>query len=587
MIGISIQFLTGRYHATPWDKQVNEGAVEWPPSPWRIMRSLISAYYRSSELINRNLVNKLLEALVSEHPAYYVPLETSIAHTQHYMPLFTLSSKDLDRIKKTKKEEDLARYYKSLRENDTAKIYDTFFTFPGGALSPKSKVIVSWPHLQIDDVKKQLLQQLCAGVSYLGRAESWAELSVIEELDPIDLQQMKIIIESDPDQAGNLQVLCPLSAAQAAGFCAALQVMPIAQQKSKAKNSPVLKTPQTIMDLLELDITDLYRQGWNGIPGAEWVSYAEVKNDVASEKFRQQGEKGRSMPKPNFARYVLSCPVLPPLTKAVSVGERFRQSLMSRTKGDNDLPSPTFSGKPSVEKVDDNFAIGHEHAYYLPEINPETDKIEYVVVFSAKGFEAKDYSALGGLNKIWGRDGLEIRTALVSLGEVANFALDLTDDTTLENSTLSLVTPVIGKSRHWRSLTPMVLPRHSRSRYIPGTSFLVEGLEDQALRLLGQLPHLGLPPFGSKVEIADKWLAALDENGDLIVQVRSIEGGMTSARSGAFQRTRYQGDGKRSSSQGYWLELEFGAVQLGPISIGYAAHFGLGVFCPVGPNANL
>ena len=28
---ISIQFLTGRYHATPWDKQVNEGAVEWPP----------------------------------------------------------------------------------------------------------------------------------------------------------------------------------------------------------------------------------------------------------------------------------------------------------------------------------------------------------------------------------------------------------------------------------------------------------------------------------------------------------------------------------------------------------------------------
>ncbi len=557
MIGISIQFLTGRYHATPWDKQVNEGAVEWPPSPWRIMRSLISAHYRSPQPVEKTLVNKLLEKLAAEHPTYYVPIIVGAAHTQHYMPL---------------------------RKEATTKIYDTFLTFPGGALSLQSKVIVSWPQVQMNDAEQQLLQQLCAGVSYLGRAESWAELSVIEELDPIDLQQMKIITESDPDQTGNLQVLCPLSAAQAAGFCAALQVMPIAQQKSKAKNSPVLKTPQTIMDLLELDITDLYRQGWNGIPGAEWVSYAEVKNDVASEKFRQQGEKGRSMPKPNFARYVLSCPVLPPLTKAVSVGERFRQSLMSRTKGDNDLPSPTFSGKPSVEKVDDNFAIGHEHAYYLPEINPETDKIEYVVVFSAKGFEAKDYSALGGLTKIWGRDGLEIRTALVSLGEVANFALDLTDDSTLENSTLR---PVIGKSRHWRSLTPMVLPRHSRSRYIPGTSFLVEGLEDQALRLLGQLPHLGLPPFGSKVEIADKWLAALDENGDLIVQVRSIEGGMTSARSGAFQRTRYQGDGKRSSSQGYWLELEFGAVQLGPISIGYAAHFGLGVFCPVGPNANL
>jgi CRISPR-associated protein Csb2 len=118
---------------------------------------------------------------------------------------------------------------------------------------------------------------------------------------------------------------------------------------------------------------------------------------------------------------------------------------------------------------------------------------------------------------------------------------------------------------------------------------LVEGLEDQALRLLGQLPHLGLPPFGPKVEVAaeNKWLAALDGNGDLIVQVRSIEEGITAVRSGAFQRTRYQGDGKRSSSQGYWLELEFGLAQFGPIAIGYAAHFGLGVFCPMRSNASL
>jgi CRISPR-associated protein Csb2 len=559
MIGISIQFLTGRYHATPWDKQVNEGAVEWPPSPWRIMRSLISAHYRSPQLPEKILVSKLLEKLAEEHPAYYVPTAVGSAHTQHYMPL---------------------------RKDATTKIYDTFFTFPGGALSPQSKVIVSWPQLQIDDAEKQLLQQLCEGVSYLGRAESWAELSVIEELDSIDLQQMKIITVSDPDQTGSLQVLCPLSAV---GFCAALQTMPLAQKGSKNnkkyKSSPVPKTPQNLMELLELDITDLYKQGWNGIPGARWVSYAEMNDGVE----KNSGSQGRLQPKANFARYVLSCPVLPPLTKAVSVGERFRQSLMSRTKGNNDLPSSTFSGKPSVENVDTDFAIGHEHAYYLPEINPKTDKIEHVVIFSAKGFEANDYSALGGLAKIWGRDGLDIRTALVSLGEVKNFALDLTDANTLENSTSSLVRPVIGKSRHWRSLTPMVLPRHSRSRYIPDTSFLVEGLEDQALRLLGQLPHLGLPPFGLKVEVAaeNKWLAALDGNGDLIVQVRSIEEGITAVRSGAFQRTRYQGDGKRSSSQGYWLELEFGLAQFGPIAIGYAAHFGLGVFCPMRSNASL
>jgi CRISPR-associated protein Csb2 len=238
MIGISIQFLTGRYHATPWDKQVNEGVVEWPPSPWRIMRSLISAYYRSPNTPEKMLVSQLLEKLAEEYPTYHVPIEIGASHTQHYMPL---------------------------RKSATTKIYDTFFTFPGGALSPQSKVIVSWPQLQLSDQEKQILQLLCEGVSYLGRAESWAELLVIEKLDEIDLHGMKAIKVAESDRIGNLQVLCPLSAAQAAGFCTALQTIPQAQKGGKGgkKNKDVStrKTPRTLMDLLELNISDLYQQG--------------------------------------------------------------------------------------------------------------------------------------------------------------------------------------------------------------------------------------------------------------------------------------------------------------------------------------
>jgi len=30
-----LTFPWGRYHANPWGRHVNEGAVELPPSPWR------------------------------------------------------------------------------------------------------------------------------------------------------------------------------------------------------------------------------------------------------------------------------------------------------------------------------------------------------------------------------------------------------------------------------------------------------------------------------------------------------------------------------------------------------------------------
>ena len=48
MIAISLHFLTGRFHATPWGHHVNEGVAEWPPSPWRLLRALMATFYRVS-----------------------------------------------------------------------------------------------------------------------------------------------------------------------------------------------------------------------------------------------------------------------------------------------------------------------------------------------------------------------------------------------------------------------------------------------------------------------------------------------------------------------------------------------------------
>ena len=49
MIIIEIGFLAGKFHATPWDRHVNEGIEEWPPSPWRILRALISTWHQKAK----------------------------------------------------------------------------------------------------------------------------------------------------------------------------------------------------------------------------------------------------------------------------------------------------------------------------------------------------------------------------------------------------------------------------------------------------------------------------------------------------------------------------------------------------------
>jgi CRISPR-associated protein Csb2 len=41
-VTISIRFLTGRVHLHPWQTHHSEGRVEWPPSPWRLLRAFVA-----------------------------------------------------------------------------------------------------------------------------------------------------------------------------------------------------------------------------------------------------------------------------------------------------------------------------------------------------------------------------------------------------------------------------------------------------------------------------------------------------------------------------------------------------------------
>ena len=72
MTVLELHFPAGRYHATPWGRHVNEGAVEWPPSPWRIVRALIATWYLKAREIPATTVRSLVNTL-SLPPGFHLP----------------------------------------------------------------------------------------------------------------------------------------------------------------------------------------------------------------------------------------------------------------------------------------------------------------------------------------------------------------------------------------------------------------------------------------------------------------------------------------------------------------------------------
>ena len=143
MIGLRINFDLGRYHANPWGSHVNDAAVEWPPSPWRLLRGLYSAGRTHAALVGRqaDLDRALVELASAPPPVFELPA-ASAAHTRHYMPIPD---------GKTEK---------------SAKILDGFL-----AVDPEADVIAWWD-VNLDADANDALAAAARALGYLGRSES-------------------------------------------------------------------------------------------------------------------------------------------------------------------------------------------------------------------------------------------------------------------------------------------------------------------------------------------------------------------------------------------------------------------------------
>jgi CRISPR-associated protein Csb2 len=57
MIALQIDFIAGRFHASPWEDGIAGGEIEWPPSPWRLLCSIVAGWRQSGAAQSETLLH--------------------------------------------------------------------------------------------------------------------------------------------------------------------------------------------------------------------------------------------------------------------------------------------------------------------------------------------------------------------------------------------------------------------------------------------------------------------------------------------------------------------------------------------------
>jgi CRISPR-associated protein Csb2 len=498
MLAIGFRFSGGRYHATPWGRHVNEADVEWPPSPWRILRALIAVWHRkiNCETYPVATLEGLLAQLAGSLPDYRLPAAIH-SHVRHYMPVREGS-----------------------RDKNTL-IFDAF-----ARVSSEDELVAVWSNVTLDAGSQQLLDELLLGLAYLGRAESWVEARRLEswQSEP-DCVPGDSALDVTTGEIGEVVPLfCPQSPPDYQAFRNQWQeANPV---KGKKKGGAVL--PESWLEAVSLETSQLQAAGWSQPPAARRVFYRRPYGALKPAAVNVAVRHRPLSEGVTTVRFALYGRPLPRMEDAVKIGELARVALMHLTDKHLGQVPVLLSGHdlPATNR--------HDHAFFLPEGNAQ-GRIDHLLVHAPGGFAAEHLRAIQKLNRLFTRDGSEWQLIFEGAGPLGDF-VD--------------VSPHAGKGKRWQSVTPYLRPWHIKNNF---------GVAEQIRR---ECRLRGLP---EPMEIR-----SLPE-----VMVGSVP-----RRPVHFHRFR----GKRGLAQpdthGSLVEVIFPERISGPLALGFACHYGLGLFAP-------
>ncbi len=533
MIAIAFRFLAGRYHATPWGRHVNEGAVEWPPSPWRILRALVATWKRTLPALPQEQVEPILQTL-ADLPEFALP-PASTGHTRHFMPWF-------------KKGPD-----------DRTLVFDTFVALPHDAY-----VIARWPNVSLDASQLKTLGDILANVNTFGRAESWCEASLLSdvEMNGWDRRQMVFPLNGHAIGTGEeiIRLLCP---DPESAFRDDHVVRIATKTSGRGKNKKTTEERTTIYDPswnLCMETLQLHKERWSHPPGSRWVQYVRPR-DCFGIAPRSKSRRTSVRPLPHIARFAVDSNVLPLVTETLSVAEAARRALMGlhgKFTARNGVRgrSSVLSGKDEQGQP----LADHRHAYYLPTDEDGDGHLDHLTVCAADGFGPDECRAFDLLRELkTGRDGERrhpLRLLLLGMGTLEEYRPG-----------------PLQMSAVWVSATPYIATRHAKTRgpnridlASPDAraAFLMDDLRTQLSAVRPDVEADGAPA----VVIEPLW----DNNHTFHVAER-----WRPIQFKRFRQKRGDDGGRRLTGA---FRITFSRPVRGPIALGWSSHFGMGLFLP-------
>ncbi|HTT85504.1 MAG TPA: type I-U CRISPR-associated protein Csb2 [Rhizomicrobium sp.] len=543
MIALQLRFPAGRYHATPWGRHVNEAALAWPPEPLRILRALIACHHRKADraLFSRQSLAELIEALAAELPYYKLP-EAIHAHTRHYMPA----------------------------PAKTTLIFDAFARF-----DPEDPLVVGWPQLALNQEQHSHFEHLAVRLGYLGRAESWVEATVIEWDGQNANARPQESGTRSADQGttthspdlNRVSLYAPLSPEQYREARSHL----IQEERDRRrtgwtkKSKPTDKAiendmkdflatlPERLADALAVETSNLQAVGWSDPPAVHRALYSAPELRTAWLGVRRN-RVTHEQSNPTVARFVLAGRPRPRVEDTLRIAEIMRLAAMARFGWE----SSTGRRRPKAPGVISGYGPdgkplrgdNHAHAFWLPEDADNDGELEHVIVYASGGFNSECRRRLDQITRLWIGDrdsddddetaksaNTEWRLALEGFGSPKDFAA---------------ASPLLGQSAKWVSVTPYLLPWHTKKNF---------RWTDQLAR---EIVERGLPELAEPARDLDS----------IIIKGRE-------RRPIHFHRFRSRRGLTQPDTLGRFVQLTFKEEISGPLALGYACHFGLGLLRPV------
>lgn len=452
MVALRFQFPGGRYHATPWGHHVNEGLVEWPPSPWRLARALLSVGFARRGWIEGSLPPEALElasALASTLPTYALPT-ASMAHTRHYMPIGA----------------------------KTTKVFDTF-AYIGAA-----ELWVRWD-VELSAGARALLAVLAGDLPYLGRAESWVECRLFDAL-PVGVAINAVPVAPGESSEGAVLVLAPVSAVAYDSWrekAVALATAGLAKTKSKKVEATY---PANLLSALLVRTGELQTSGWTRPPGSRDVLYRIPERALQAAPNVRSARARTELPF-EFALYSVTGDsergtLRPRVEQTLTVAETLHFALAKQLDG---VICPEIVGRDA----DDRPLVGHRHAHVLPLDTDGDRRLDHILVWAPMGMGIDAREALSGVRRVWDRD--HDAAAFVQLAGAGGRH-------EIVAALHALKCRACDASTTWTSTTPFIAPRHVKAR---GANTL-EG------QVVAELASRGLPAprevrIGSREALAE------------------------------------------------------------------------------------